>query len=71
MKSPELEAWALMTPNLLKAQGLRVHPFIQYSMGLISNHCWFSKCAYSKRKKILWIVFQNEVFFQNQESLFF
>jgi hypothetical protein len=42
-----------MTPNFLKAQSLRVHPFIQYSMGMISNHCWFSKCAYSKRKKIV------------------
>jgi hypothetical protein len=53
-----------MTPNFLKAQSLRAHPFIQYSIGMISNHYWFSKCAYSKRKKekkkILWVVFSKE-----------
>jgi hypothetical protein len=40
-----------MTPNLLKAKNLRAYPFIQFSMNMISNHCWFLKCAYSKKKK--------------------
>jgi hypothetical protein len=42
-----------MTPNLLKAKSLRAHPFIQYSMCMISNHYWFSKYAYSKRKNLV------------------
>jgi hypothetical protein len=42
-----------MTPNFLKAQSLRAHPFIQCSIGMITKCYWFSKCAYSKRKNLV------------------
>ena len=52
MKSPELRAWApndFQSPQGPKPKSPSIHP---YSMVMISNHYWFSKCVYSKEKKI-------------------
>ena len=73
MKSFELGAWTLNNsqfPQGPKPKSPSSHLILNgqdLQLLLVFKMCIFKK----KKKKILWIVFQEKVFFQDQESLFF
>ena len=72
MKSPELGAWAPKDSQLIqgpKPKSPSIHPMLnEHDLQMLLV---FKICIFKKKKKILWIVFQKKVFFQDQESLFF